>query len=452
MRDLMMLGMMAVIVPLALSNAFAAYLVWGWTSVITVPFYLYGFMGSLRYNFFFALVTLGLIFIGKIKEKGEFTLNRTTMLILLFVAHGTVSAVLAKPSAQHNWSIYIDLIKSLTYCMVMFLFVTSRFRLHAMLVAIALGLGFHGLVEGMKTFVTAGGHRVIGLPGSKMADNNHFGVAIVMVLPILLYLYQYSKYRLVRFGFLAVLASTAMAVVGSNSRGALLAMCAFGAVLVVTSRRKVLAMALVLAGAALVVSVGSERWLERMETIGNASEDQSFMGRVDAWNISTALALRNPVFGTGFHAMQSYDVWHSVRPRDGLLSAVAPPVQQESARAAHSIYFEVLGDLGFVGLLLFLAIMANAFLTAREVKRMAARAGPGMLWARDMADTLALSCFVFAVGGAGVSLAYFETFYVIVILIEVLRQCVQKQMAQSMAGAKQGAVGTAAAALRAPGP
>lgn len=447
----MMLGMMSIIFPLALSNAFAAYLVWGWTSVITIPFYLYGFMGSLRYNLIFALVTLGLVVIGKVKEKGEFTANRTTVLILLFVAHGTISAVLAKPSAHNNWSIYIDLIKSLTYCMVMFLFVTSRFRLHAMLVAIALGLGFHGLVEGMKTLVTAGGHKVIGLPGSKMADNNHFGVAIVMALPILLYLFQYSKYRLVRLGFLAVLACTAMAVVGTNSRGALLAMCAFAAVLVLTSRRKVLAIILVGAGAAMVASVGSEHWVERMETIGTAGEDQSFMGRVDAWNISSALALRNPVFGTGFHAMQSPEVWFSVRPRDGLLSAVAPPVQQESARAAHSIYFEILGDLGFVGLLLFLAIIANAFLTAREVKRMAARAGPGMQWARDMADTLALSLFVFVVGGAGVSLAYFETFYVVVVLIEVLRQCVLKQIAEAAAGVKPGAAGAAAVTLRGDG-
>lgn len=430
MRDLMMLMAMMFAVPIALSNAFAAYLVWGWTAVITVPYYLYGFMGSVRYNLLFAVVTLMLIVLGKVKEKGQFTLNSTSALILLFMAHCTVSAVLASSSARDNFSIYLDLVKSITYCMVMFLFVNSRVRLHAMLVVIALGLGFHGLVEGLKTLVSAGGHKVIGLPSSKMSDNNHFGVAMAMALPILLYLYQYSKWRMVRLGFLGVLAATVLAIVGSNSRGAFLAMSVFAGVLVLTSRRKVLALTLVSVGVALVLVLSPAAWFERIESIGNAGEDTSFMGRVDAWNISTALALQNPVFGTGFHAMLSPDLWFSVRPNQGLLSGIAPPVQQASPRAAHSIYFEVLGDLGFVGLTLFLAIIGNALLGVRKIRRLAARAGPSMLWARDMADCLGLSLVVFAVGGAGVSLAYFETFYVVIFLIEVLKQTVMRLVEQ----------------------
>lgn len=424
MRDLMMLGAMFFIVPIALSNAFAAYLVWGWTSVIAIPYYLYGFMGSLRYNLFFAVIALVLVVLGKIKEKGQFTLNRTSVLIILFVAHCTVSAALAAPGALNNFPIYIDLLKSITYCLVMFLFVNSRLRLHAMLIAVALGLGFHGLVEGLKTLASGGGHTVIGLPNTKMSDNNHFGVALVMALPVLLYLYQYSKWRLVRYGFLGVLGATVLAIVGSNSRGAFLAMVVFAGMLVLSSRRKVMASTLVMIGVALVLVLSPASWFERVETIGHAGEDSSFMGRVDAWNIASALALKNPVFGTGLHAMLSPEVWHSVRPSDGLLSAVAPPVQQIQARAAHSIYFEVLGDLGFVGLVLFLAILGNALLTVRQIKRHTARAGPQMLWARDMADALGLACIVFAVGGGGVSLAYFETFYVVVVLIEVLKQTV----------------------------
>lgn len=426
----MMLGAMMIIVPLALRNAFAAYLVWGWTAVIVVPHYMYGFMGNLRYNFFFALVTLGLLVLGKVQDKGTFTLNRTSALIIVFVLHGTMCAVLAPAGVPDNFSIYIDLLKSITFCLVMFFFVNSRLRLHAMLVAIALGLGFHGLVEGMKTLVTGGGHKVLGLPGSKMTDNNHFGVAIVMVLPILLYLFQYSRLRIVRYGFLGVLGATALAVVGSNSRGAFLAMASFGAVLVVTSRRKVLASILVCIGVALILTLSPDRWFERIETIGSANEDASFLGRVEAWNISTAVAMQNPIFGTGYHGGQSPPVWHGVRPSSGWFSSMAPPVQRDAPRAAHSIYFEVMADLGFVGLFLFLALLFNAFRTAWEVRRLAKTRGDSMLWARDMADALGLSCMVYAVGGAGVSLAYFEMFYVVIVLLEVLRQCVLKELRQ----------------------
>ncbi|MFT3717870.1 putative O-glycosylation ligase, exosortase A system-associated [Pseudorhodoferax sp.] len=415
--------MMFIIVPITLSNAFAAYLVWGWTSVIAVPFYMYGFMGSLRYNLFFALITLMFVLIGKVHEKGRFTLNPTSGLILLFMAHVSVSAVLAKPSAVNNFSIYSDLVKSVTYCLLMCLFVTSRLRLHAMMIAIALGLGFHGLAEGLKTLVTAGGHKVIGLPGTKMSDNNHFGVALVMVLPILLYLYQYSKVRVVRLGFLGVLVATVLAIVGSNSRGAFVAMAMFALVLVLTTRRKVLTGAMVVAGVVLVLVLSPERWFERIETIGTASDDASFMGRVEAWNVATALALKNPVFGTGFHAMQSPELWFGVRPADGLLFKHLSEHFSTFAKAAHSIYFEVLGDHGFVGLLIFLCVLFNCFLTARHVRQLT-KGQPTMLWARDMADALGLSILAFAVGGAAVSLAYFETFYVVACLLECLRQFV----------------------------
>jgi hypothetical protein len=97
------------------------------------------------------------------------------------------------------------------------------------------------------------------------------------------------------------------------------------------------------------------------------------------------------------------------------------------ARAAHSIYFEILGDHGFVGLLLFLAIMGNAFVTALQIRRITAHRRD-LLWARDMSDALALSCFAFTIGGAGVSLAYFETYYVVVCLLEALRQYVLGQL------------------------
>jgi probable O-glycosylation ligase (exosortase A-associated) len=438
MRDLMMLAMMMVIVPISLTNAFAAYLVWGWTAVIAVPYYLYGFMGSLRYNLFFALITISMVLLGRIKERGQFKLSASTLLILLFVAHGGVSALLAAPSALDNWSIYTNLLKSVAYCLLMPLFVNSRLRLHAMLVAIALGLGFHGGVEGLKTLVTAGGHKVLGIPGTKMGDNNHFGVAIVMVLPVLLYLFQYSKLRIMRWGFLGLVGLTVIAVIGSSSRGAFVAMALVAGTLVMTSRRKTLALVVVLVAGAVLLAVGPDDRFARIATITQAGEDSSFMGRVQAWNVATAVALKNPIFGSGFHAAQSAAVWFSVDPRDGLLSGFLPDRRLEWALAAHSIFFEVLGDLGFVGLFFYIALIVNAFVTVRRIKRLAKRQGASMMWAYDMAQALGLSCLAFVVGGAAVSLAYLETFYVVICLIEALNQTVLQQTRSTRLSSRAG--------------
>lgn len=127
--------------------------------------------------------------------------------------------------------------------------------------------------------------------------------------------------------------------------------------------------------------------------------------------------------------MQAPSIWFAVRPPEGLLFGFLSGTFSVHAKAAHSIYFEVLGDHGFVGLLLFLCLLGNALRTAWQVRKMTARR-PALLWARDMADALGLAVFGFAVGGAGVSLAYFEMFYVVAFLLEALRQCVRKELAQ----------------------
>ncbi|MBK7416226.1 MAG: hypothetical protein IPJ38_15105 [Dechloromonas sp.] len=56
-----------------------------------------------------------------------------------------------------------------------------------------------------------------------------------------------------------------------------------------------------------------------MDTIQTADQDASFLGRVEAWQISSAIALANPVLGGGFHALETPVVWGMFRGNTGLL-------------------------------------------------------------------------------------------------------------------------------------
>ena len=159
----------------------------------------------------------------------------------------------------------------------------------------------------------------------------------------------------------------------------------------------------------------------RLSSIKEADEDSSFMGRVIAWKISSAIALANPVFGGGFHAVQVQTIWDTFKTAPSLLGFLNLPVPEFSAKAAHRIYFEVMGDLGFVGLGLFLFMMLRAIWSRFTIKRMAAQLGPSFQWARDMGDMLMLSVLAYMVGGASVSVGYLEVIYMVVMLMELLR-------------------------------
>jgi probable O-glycosylation ligase (exosortase A-associated) len=418
MRDIAVFLSMLVFLPFALTSATVAYLLWGWTGLISIQDYTYGFMRGIPYNQIFALITLFLLLVRADPHKGKLEPNRTVIVFSLFFLQATVAVAFAYEGNPRTFEVYGNLVKALLFCFVMPLVLTQRWRIHAFIAVIALGLGFHGVIEGLKTIVSAGGHRIAGLP--KFGDNNQLGLILLMSTPFIFYIFNYSKSKLVRYGALGGLVVNLAAVVGTQSRGGFIAMFALGVWLVLGSRRKL--RSLMFAGVAMlaVLLLAPSAWWERMDTIKEAGSDSSFSTRVIAWKVSSAIALSNPITGGGFRAVQTPAVWEQFRYSDGLLGFVSTPESTSRAYAAHSIYFEVLGDMGFIGLFIFIAIFVNVFITRRHIHKLTA-GHVDLIWLRDLADMIGAAMVAYVIGGAALSLAYFEIVYMLVMLMEVLR-------------------------------
>ena len=78
---------------------------------------------------------------------------------------------------------------------------------------------------------------------------------------------------------------------------------------------------------------------------------------------------------------------------------------------AHSVYFQVLGDQGFVGLAIYLIILAAAFFKCSRIMSVTKDA-PERRWAYDLALAIQASLFVFCVAGAALSMAYYDLFFI----------------------------------------
>ena len=420
MRDLILLGAILIFMAMALSNVFVGYLLWGWAGLIGLNAYAFGFMADIGYVQIFAIATLiSLIIFTKNNEIYKFQLNRTVVLLALFVLHGLISASLAYPGLERNWEIFTTLSKTALFCALMPMLVFNRKRIHALVVTIVLGISFHGILDGLKFIVSAGTHH--SSPIAKFGDNNFLGMILLMCVPFLFYLLKYSERKLARYAFLAVLILTLLAVMASQSRGALIGLMSLGTVYILRKKNKFTAILVVAASAAFITQIAPDQWTSRMETIQTAGEDASFLGRVKAWRVSSAIALENPVFGGGFRAVQSADVWNRFKDSPGLLGFVDIPSFDRIGVSAHSIWFEVLGDQGFVGLLFFVFLFFNAFYTRLEIKRLVKIQGNDQLWAADLADTIAAVLIVYCVSGSLLSAAYFELFYVCIMLLEILK-------------------------------
>lgn len=421
MRDLMFFFGFLALIPIALSNAFVGYLIWGWTSIVAIDNYLYGFMGDFRLNLIFALVALVGIFLKWDKVRGD-ALSKSPIFVFmgLFLLQITISVIFAYDGNSKNLDLYDKILKSFLYAFLMPLVVVGRYRIHALILMLCLGLGFHGLIDGLKFVSSGGSHNVQGF--IKFGDNNHFAVALVMVIPLFVYLTRYSNNTYVRFACAAGAVLNISAVVGTHSRGGLIALLAMAGWLVATSRQKVSGLIMFGIGMAIAISLAPVEWRQRMETIGSADQDSSFMTRVEAWQVSSAIALKHPLTGGGLHAVQVQSVWNQFKGSKGILPFVNTGFVSDVFRAAHSIYFEILGDTGFVGLFLFLAILFQGMYNARRLKLLTKGRESEFGWALDLSKTLSAIIFSFLIGGASVSLAYSEVIYMVVMLTEVLKR------------------------------
>jgi probable O-glycosylation ligase (exosortase A-associated) len=428
MRDLAVFLAILACIPAMLRNPFAAFIIWGWTVAISLNYYLYGFMISMRLNLTFAIITLTLIMLGKLKQRQPWPTTLTSILVVWFCIHVSLSAIFAYRPNPLNVEYWLIFFKSMVFCLLIPLVLTTRLRFHSFAIMYGIGLSFHGVVEGLKLIASGGGHRVGGLPGTMMGDNNHLAIPLTMVLPIVFYLYQYSKNRLVKLAFISSFILTIVAIIATQSRGGFIALIAVGAWLIMSSRRKILFAFIAICGFFLIINVAPPSWFSRMETIQTAGDDGSFMGRVIAWKISSAIALSNPIFGGGFHAIQAPDVWNEFKNSQGMLGFLTTPPPRLAPQAAHSIYFEILGDHGILGLVLFLGILISTFKSCIKVREIT-KGKSDLLWARDLSDMLGVSVMAYAVGGAGVNLGYFEIYYSIVMAVIALRFYVEKQLA-----------------------
>ena len=300
-------------------------------------------------------------------------------------------------------------------------------RKHFMALAWVLvaSIGIYGFKGGIFTIASGGVYRVWGPPDSFIEGNNEIGLAIIMTIPLMRFLQLQANSRWAKRGLTLLMILSAIAAVGTQSRGALLALVAMAITMWWRAPGKLALGALIGLAAWWLTAFMPQQWDARMSTIIDYEHDSSAMGRLNAWRMAFNLA-KSRLFGGGFEIYNA-DVFSTYAP------------VPNDVHAAHSIYFQVLGEHGFVGLGLFLLLWILAWRTAGWLRRTAPQQ-PESKWAADLGAMCQASFVAYAVGGAFLSLAYFDLPYNLILLMVVARRWVEeKGWELEVAGAKAAA-------------
>jgi probable O-glycosylation ligase (exosortase A-associated) len=287
----------------------------------------------------------------------------------------------------------------------------SRQHITSLIWVLVLSLGFYGFKGGIFTVVQGGAFRVWGPEGSFIEGNNELALAMILTIPLMRFLQIQSRNVAGRIGMMMLMILTAAAALGTQSRGALLAIVAMALMMWWRNQNKVLIGGLMIIVGLGLVAVMPSTWDDRMATITQYETDGSAMGRINAWWMAWNLA-KDRLLGGGF------DIY-----TPSIFGSYAP--NPTDIHAAHSIYFQVLGEHGFVGLLLFLLIWVLVWRSAAFLRKQGA-ADPQVSWARDLGSMCQVSLVGYLVGGAFLSLAYFDLPYNLLVLMVVTERLVRE--------------------------
>ncbi|MEO3471566.1 putative O-glycosylation ligase, exosortase A system-associated [Roseomonas sp. CAU 1739] len=429
MRDIGLLAFILAMLPLAAARPFVGILMWSWVSFMNPHRLAWGFISSMP----LAAMAFGVTLLGCVmaREPKRLPINAVTVLLVVLLACITATSSVALAPPETVWAKWDYVSKIILGLLLTAALLTDRRRIHAFIWLMAIALAFFGVKGGVFTLLTGGSFIVLGPEDSIIGDRNHLSVALLVCLPLMNYLRLHSAHRSVRWVLVAAMAFTLLSVVGSQSRGALIALAATSAVLWLRTSGKLVSGIVIGAAVAGAVTFMPPSWTERMWSIETYEEDASAMGRVRIWQAGLAIALDRPFTGGGFKAVYQQDI----------VDRYLPDVR---ARADHSIWIEALSEHGFPTFAVWLGvILAGAFYAFRVVAL--AQDRPDLRWAYDLARMAQVSMVAYVTGGTFLSLAYWDYFWALMVVMAATHALVAQAV---RAPAQRIAIATALAAPR----
>lgn len=411
MRDILITLIVFASLPLIIKKPVNGALMWIWISVMNPHTQGWGFATTFPFAYIIAIVTL--FSVATSNTPKTLPPSGITFTLLALVLWMNVTALFAIFPAA-SWVQWGKVMKIMLMSLVIMMVVRSREDVHRMIWVLVVSLGFYGVKGGIFTVQTGGNYRVWGPSGTFIGGNNEIALALIVAIPLMRYLQLSSPSRWVWHGMNLAMALSAMAALGSYSRGALLAIAAMLALMWLKSSKKMLGGMLLMLLTPLALLFMPERWTERMDSIGNYQADDSAMGRINAWHMAFNLA-KDRFFGGGFEIAEP-----------SVFAMYAP--NPTAVHAAHSIYFQALGEHGFIGLGLYLLLGGLTWRSAAWIVRHS-RNDPELRWANDMAKMIQASLIGFAVGGAFLSLLYFDVPYYLMAAVVAVRAVVAQRQA-----------------------
>lgn len=204
--------------------------------------------------------------------------------------------------------------------------------------------------------------------GGFVGDANDFSMALNMILPFALFGVFSARNNISKIYFIILVCLFVFVVIISESRGGFIGLVSVFIYSWWKSHNKIILAFLIGLLFVFALLVAPSTYWDEVKSISTENTESNQYGtgaqRIYAWKIGWNIFLDNPVIGVG-QGNYPWRVWETEQKM-----GVQWQERSLSGRAAHSLYFTLLPELGIVGTILFILIIIYSIKDLKYIKKL----------------------------------------------------------------------------------
>ena len=421
MRDLFFVGYLALLLLMAFKRPFLFTLVYAYVDIVAPQRLSYFLLNSIPLS----LILFGLAFAGFMlsDDKKDVRISpRWVLLIVLLAYCGYTTMEAVEPvAAQEKWA---WVWKALVFAAFLPLTLRTRLRIEALALMLVLCASTLIVTGGLKTLAGGGGYGVMVLLvdiDSGLYESSIISCVSIAIIPIILWLAKHGTifkpdWR-VRAYAAALVFACLLIPIGVQARTGLICAAVLAIMFLRDAKRRMLyIMGAVVLGLVTVPFLPST-FTDRMGTIKNYKADESASTRIAVWQWTWEFVKVHPM-GGGFNAYIQNKIRYKIPVIDdnGMdTGEVDTGEVVDQGRAYHSSYFEMLGEQGWPGLIMWLIIHVGGVWRMEAIMRIyKKRNRDDELWVGPLARALQHAQIVYLVGSLFVGIAFQPFVYMLI--------------------------------------
>jgi putative inorganic carbon (hco3(-)) transporter len=425
MRDLIFVGYVAAILLLAFNRPFIFTLIYAYIDICAPQRLSYFMLNSIPLSLIvFALAVLG--FLVSDDKKNVRISPRWVLLVILLIYCGYTTTVAVEPvAALEKWS---WVWKALIFAAFLPLTLTTKLRIEALVLTMVLCASALIVTGGIKTLAGGGGYGLLVLlidDNSGLFEGSIISCVAIAIIPLVLWLANHGtifkpEWR-VRVYAAALVFSCLLIPVGTQARTGIVCIAVLGIMMLRFAKYRMLYIggSIVLGLAAIPLMPSS--FTQRADTIKDYKQDESAYTRIAVWQWTWEFAKEHPM-GGGFESYRQNKIVYNIdAKKDPNAPTTAYPAESgpkqivDESRAFHSSYFEMLGEQGYPGLIIWLIIHIGGVWRMEILSRIyRKRARADEAWVAPLATALQNAQVIYLVGSLFVGIAFQPFVYMLI--------------------------------------